>query len=301
MEITEKEKITPPKRNIKELLTFGIINIDKPPGPTSHQTADYTKQILNIDKAGHGGSLDPKRTGVLPTFLQKATRLSHLLLKGKKEYVGTLYLHEKTNKDKIKNTIKEHFTGTITQKPPIKSSVKRKARKRKIHQFKILEVKEQDVLFKISCEAGTYIRKICHDLGEKLGIGAHMTDLRRTKASNFTEENSTTLHELKDAYTFWKENHNTKEIEKHILPPEKAIQKLPKTWIYNSAIESISNGMDLAIPGINKTNPLKEGEETAILDRNNKLIALGTATKNTEEIQEEDQGIAIQTEKVFKE
>ncbi len=157
---SEEYGCIPEKRKIKQLIDYGIINLNKPPGPTSHQTSDYIKRILEIERAGHSGSLDPKVVGVLPIALNKATRITQVLLKAGKEYVGVMHLHKETPEEKINKTVQE-FTGRIKQLPPIKSAVKRQLRERNIYYFKVLEMNEKDILFKVGCEAGTYIRKLC--------------------------------------------------------------------------------------------------------------------------------------------
>ena len=158
---------SPSERTPEELLQYGIINVDKPKGPTSHQVADYVKQILNIEKAGHSGTLDPQVTGVQPIGLGKATRIMEFLLTAPKEYVCIMHLHKKVPEAEIQNAI-ELFRGKIQQLPPQKSSIKRQLREREIYEFEILEIKGKDVLFRVRCQAGTYIRKLVHDLGQTL-------------------------------------------------------------------------------------------------------------------------------------
>jgi len=150
----------PNKRPIEDHIQFGIVNINKPSGPTSHQVSDIVKKILNIKKAGHSGTLDPRVTGSLPIALAKATKVVQTLLIAGKEYVCVMHLHQKVEEDKIREVINE-FIGEIEQLPPIKSAVKRQLRKRNIYYLKVLEIDGQDVLFRVGCQAGTYIRKLC--------------------------------------------------------------------------------------------------------------------------------------------
>jgi len=197
----EKYGCEPEKRNVESLLQYGVINLDKPSGPTSHEVVSWVRKILRIENAGHGGTLDPKVTGILPCALGRATRVLSALLNAGKEYVGILYLHEEVNKKKIEK-IFELFTDKIYQTPPIKSSVIRKLRIREIYYTKILESKDNHVLFKVGCEAGTYIRKLCFDIGEALCSGAHMLELRRTRVGDFREDESlVTLQNLKEIST----------------------------------------------------------------------------------------------------
>ena len=155
----------PSDRTIEELINTGIVNIDKPSGPTSHEIDLWVKNIMNVSKTGHGGTLDPKVTGVLPVAFNTATKALQLLLLSPKEYVCLLRLHKEVPEEDIINILDE-FTGKIYQIPPVKSAVKRELRVRTIYEVKLLEIDGQDVLFRIKCESGTYIRKYCHDIGE---------------------------------------------------------------------------------------------------------------------------------------
>ena len=152
--------IDPSQRSTEELINYGIVNIDKVKGPTSHQVSDYVQKIIGLKKAGHSGTLDPAVTGVQPIALGKATRITHFFLTAPKEYVGIMHLHQEVDKEKIFETV-EKFTGKIRQLPPVKSAIKREERTREIYEFEIIEIDGQDVLFRIKCQAGTYIRKVC--------------------------------------------------------------------------------------------------------------------------------------------
>jgi len=151
---------SPVQRTIDELLNYGIINLDKPANPTSHEVVSFVKKILNIPRAGHSGTLDPKVTGVLPTALGKATRILDTLLLAGKEYVCNMRLHKDVDEKKIEQIMKDYI-GDIYQRPPMRASVKRVLRVRRIYDTEIIEIEERDVLFRISCQAGTYIRKYC--------------------------------------------------------------------------------------------------------------------------------------------
>jgi len=153
----------PSKRSIEELLENGIVIVDKPSGPTSHQVTAWVKEILHIDKAGHGGTLDPNVTGVLPIALQNATKVIGLMHGAMKEYVCVMRLHGEVSKKKLKETMK-NFIGKIWQMPPKEAAVKRQLRQRRIYYLNIIEVDGKDVLFKVGCEGGTYIRVLCKDI-----------------------------------------------------------------------------------------------------------------------------------------
>jgi H/ACA ribonucleoprotein complex subunit 4 len=288
----------PEERTVEELIIYGIININKPSGPTSHQVSDSVQKILGIKKSGHSGTLDPRVTGVLPIATGKATRIVQTLLTAGKEYVCIMHLHDSVPEEKIRETVKE-FTGTITQLPPIKSAVKRQERERTIYYFNILEIKEQDVLFKVGCEAGTYIRKICHDFGQKLGVGAHMAELVRTKAGPFNDESWVTLHDLKDAYELWKEGDDS-QIRRVIQPVEFAVSHLPKIWVADGAVDTICHGANLSTPGIAKLHSnINQDDTVAVMTLKDELICLGEAKMNSQNMFGQERGIAVKTKKVF--
>jgi len=240
--------------------------------------------------------------GVLPIALGRATRIVQVLLKAGKEYVGIMHLHKDIDEKKIKEVIKNNFTGKIKQIPPLKSAVKRVLRTREIYYFDILEKEEKDVLFVVGCEAGTYIRKLIHDLGQKLKIGAHMLELRRTKAGPFNEDTIFSLQDLADAFYFYKNEKNDKFLRKVIQPVENAVKHLPKIWVLDNTVDTLCHGASLNIPGISKLNDdIKKQDTVAIMTLKNELVALGTASLNSEYMLKKDKGLAVKTEKVFME
>lgn len=288
-------------KTMKELINYGIVNIDKNKGPTSHLIVDYVKKILDVKKAGHSGTLDPAVTGVQPIALGKATRITQFLLTAPKEYVGVVHLHKPVEEKKIRKAVAK-FVGEITQLPPVKSAVKREKRKRKIYKFEILEIDKQDILFRVKCQAGTYIRKLVHNFGEELGVGAHMAELRRTAAGPFTEkDNLITLIDLKDAYHFYKEENNPKFLKHCLQPIENAVKHLPKVQVLDTTIQSLTHGRDLAIPGISKTGSFDKDETVAILTLEGELVAIGTSLMPAEEIKKKKKGLAVKVKKVFME
>lgn len=288
----------PEKRSIKRLIKNGVICLNKPSGPTSHQTADYIKRILNLKQVGHGGTLDPHVTGVLPIALENATRITQTLLTAGKEYIALMHLHKPIEKKEIIKTFKE-YKGKIKQLPPIKSAVKREIREREIYYTKILEIKKQDILFKIGCQGGTYIRKFIHDIALRMGTKGHMVQLIRTKAGPFNGKEWYSLQNLRDAYEYHKEG-NDSHLKKIIKPIEFAIEHIPKIWVHDTAVNALCHGMDLSIPGISKLeSDIKENDLTAILTLKNELICLGNSIITSEEIMKTEKGKAIKTTKVF--
>lgn len=291
----------PEERTTPEHIKNGIVNIDKPAGPTSHQVSGYVKQILHLNKAGHSGTLDPNVTGVLPVALGDATKVVQALLPAGKEYVCIMHLHDDYSEEKIRN-ICASFVGKIKQLPPLKSAVKREIRWRKIYYLEILEIDGREVLFRVGCQAGTYIRKLCYDIGEALGSKAHMQELRRTKAGCFKEENLCTLQDLADAFWYWKEEHNDALLRKLVLPMEAGVGHLPKIWVFDTTVDSICHGASLKVPGISKVeSDIQVDDFVAVMTLKNELVAFGKTQMISKEMQKKESGIAVRLERVFME
>ena len=288
----------PSERKTEDLVNYGIVLVNKPQGPTSHQISDYVKKILKLKKAGHSGTLDPNVYGLLPTALGKATRIVQVLLNAGKEYVGLMHLHYEVDEAKIREEL-EKYVGEITQLPPIRSAVKRRWRKRNVYYIEILDIVGKDVLFRIGCQAGTYIRKYIHDFGQRLGCGAHMQELVRTKAGPFHYKDMVSLHDLKDAYEEWQEG-NDEWLRKVIVPVESATEHLSKIWIHDSAVDSMCHGAQLSVPGIVRLNSaISHGEKVAIMTLKGELVCIGKAVLTSKEIMREDKGLAVKECKVF--
>ncbi|HLC80902.1 MAG TPA: RNA-guided pseudouridylation complex pseudouridine synthase subunit Cbf5 [Candidatus Nanoarchaeia archaeon] len=288
----------PEKRSVEELLACGIVNIDKPAGPSSHQVTAWAREILGAEKTGHSGTLDPGVTGVLPTATNKAVKVLQYLLLAQKEYVGIGHLHKPVEEAKIKKVL-EKFIGEITQLPPRKSAVKRQERKRSVYSFEILDIEHQDFLFRVRCQSGTYIRKLIHDVGKELGVTAHMAELRRTAVGSFTEENIASLTDLKDALVFLKEEGNEELLRKIIFPLEKAVEHLPKILVFDTALKSLTHGRDLALPGVASFEEFTVGETVGVFTLREELVAVGKAKIDSSEVLSGEKGIVVETEKVF--
>lgn len=289
----------PEERTVAELIDYGVINLDKPRGPTSHQVSEYAQRILGIRKAGHSGTLDPNVSGVLPIATGRATRIVQTLLTAGKEYVAIMHIHTDVDEKAIRRVFKK-FVGKITQVPPIKAAVKRRARQREIYSIEILEVDGRDVLFRVNCEAGTYIRKLIHDIALKMGTRGHMAELRRTRVACFDEKTLVTLHDLADAYWFWKNEGNEKYIRHCIKPVEAATCHLGKIWVLDSAVDTICHGADLKVPGISRIeSSISIGNTVAIMTLKDELVAIGTARMASEDIMKSDNGVVAKTSKVF--
>lgn len=291
---------SPTNRSINNHIRYGIINLDKPAGPTSHEVVAWIKRILNVTHAGQGGTLDPNVTGVLPVALAEATKVAQTFLLGGKEYVCIMRLHNYVPAENVTQVMSE-FVGEIYQRPPLRSSVSRIIRKRRIYYIKDFEFQENWVLFRIGCQAGTYLRKICFDIGEALGCGAHMEELRRTRAGPFIEDQSlVTLYDLYGAYNQWKEKKDESPLRRVIKPVEDAVVLLPKIVIRDSTVDSICHGANLALPGILKLeSQIRPKILLGIFTLKDELVALAKATMSTEEMMENEHGIAADTLRVM--
>lgn len=288
------------KRNVETLLRYGLILLDKPPGPTSHETVAWTKRILKIPKIGHSGTLDPQVSGVLPLGLGEGTKVLEVLLYGPKEYHAIGRLHSFPQKKEFEGVLEE-FCGEIYQKPPQRSSVLRRTRTRTIYELELLEQKERLFLIRVLCEAGTYIRKLIYDIGEVLGPGATMTELRRTRVHQFLEDSQlVTLHELSDAYFLWSEKKDDTKLLKIIQPIEEALSELKSVVIRDSAVDAMCHGAQLAIPGILQISPdLKKDDIVAIYTQKGEVVALANSLLSEQEIQEKTKGYAFETRRII--
>ncbi|MHA1913940.1 MAG: RNA-guided pseudouridylation complex pseudouridine synthase subunit Cbf5 [Promethearchaeota archaeon] len=290
----------PYNRDLETHIQHGVINLDKTSGPTSHEIVSWVRKILGISNAGHGGTLDPKVTGVLPCALGRATRVLSALLNAGKEYVGILYLHTPENLKRVEKVFKL-FNGKIYQRPPLKSSVARRLRIREIYYSKVIEMNNNHVLFRVGCEAGTYIRKLCFDIGEALCSGGHMLELRRTRVGNFVEnDNLVTLQNLKDALTIYQTENEPLYLRKIIFPMEKMVSHLPKIYIRDTAVDAICHGADLASAGICYVDArIKSNMLVALMTLKKELIGFGTSLKDAMQIYKAKSGILIKSNKVF--
>lgn len=241
----------PEERSVEELLNFGVVNLDKPAGPSAHQVAGWVRDMADVDRAAHAGTLDPKVTGCLPMLLGDATRLAQVFLVGTKEYVSVLELHGLPPADL--DSVVAEFETDVYQKPPRKSAVSRRLRSRRLHDLDVIEVQDRRALLRIRCESGTYIRKVCHDLGLALGTGGHMGDLRRTATDPFDDSTLVTLQDLADGLAWARgEDGEVDEsfLREIVAPAEEALVHLPSVTIAESAAEQVAQGAPVYAPGV---------------------------------------------------
>ena len=236
---------------------------------------------------------------MLPVALEDATKIVQAFLLSGKEYVCLMQLHEDVAAGVVESVLRE-FAGEIYQKPPLRASVKREIRKRRIYGIDILEVDGRRVLFKVGCQAGTYVRKLVYDVGEVLGSGAHMSELRRTRAGPFAEEEGLcTLYDVLNAYASFKETKDETLLREIVKPMEEAFEYIPKIYVRDSAVDAICHGADLAIPGIVKLDShITEKAPVAIFTLKGEVVALAKALLSTEQIMDQEKGLAAKTIRV---
>ncbi len=259
------------KKSVQELLEFGILNIDKPSGPTSFDVSDKVRKILNLRKTSHFGTLDPKVTGILPIATNRACKLTGYFISHDKEYVGIMRFHEEIEQEKIEQKIQEKFLGEITQMPPVKSRVKRQNRQRTIYSFKILEQSQEnskDFVFQTKVQGGTYIRKLIDDLGKELNIGAHMLELRRISAGIFDESTCYNLYDLENAVKEY-EKGNPERLKQMIFPAEIVSKIYPEILIKKDNLKQIFTGKPLYKKDVKKDNGAKVGEIVSVFCEDN--------------------------------
>jgi len=246
---------------MKDLLNFSLINIDKSAGPTSYSISEFVRRQLGLKKTSHMGTLDPKVTGVLPITLGRACKLAGYFIKHDKSYVGVLETHKEQDIKELQKLIDDNFTGKIKQTPPHRSAVKREEREREVYSWKLIEASEDNksFLFETRVEGGTYIRKLCSDLGEMIG-GAHMGELRRTEAGIFDESTLVKLGDFAEAVEEYKKGKGAK-LKKMLIPAEDAIKKvLPVVEVDKSAVKALHTGKPLLISNVKKKAKVVPGD-----------------------------------------
>ena len=297
----EKYGYYPANRPVNSLLDYGLILLDKPPGPTSHEVVAWVKRIIGISKAGHSGTLDPGATGLLPIGLGEGTKALSILLFGPKEYYALARLHYHIDDNKL-DTVISQFVGDIFQRPPQRSSVKRATRIRTIYEIERLERYERLILMRILCQSGTYIRKIVYDIGEILGTGATMVELRRTQVSSLSERKDglVRMHDLADALELYRHEEDDTKLRKLIRPIEYCMDGVDSVVVRDTAIDALCHGAQLAIPGIlSISKKLKVGGIVGIYSMKGEIVGFGEVAMTREEIESNVKGIAINIKRII--
>jgi H/ACA ribonucleoprotein complex subunit 4 len=240
-------------------------------------------------------------TGVLPVTLEEATKVVQALLHGGKEYICVMKLHGNIEETRIERVLKE-FEDVIYQRPPLRASVKRQIRTRRIYYLDFLEMNGRNVLFKVGCEGGTYIRKLCYDVGEVLGCGAHMQELRRTRAGPFVEDSKgfVTLHDMAYGFMEWQEQKDESILKRFIQPMERCLELIPKIHVRDSAVDAVCHGACLTAPGVlSLETGINKDSLIAVLSLKGEAVALAKAAASTDEIFEMEHGAVAKVERVL--
>jgi tRNA pseudouridine55 synthase len=290
-----RDRGPPGDRAPETLLEFGVINLDKPPGPSAHQVAAWVRDMAGVDRAAHAGTLDPKVTGCLPVLTGTATRIAQVFDDSRKGYVAVLEAHAPLPAD-FESTLAE-FEAPIHQKPPRKSAVARRLRTREIHRLDALEREDRRALLDVECESGTYVRKLCHDLGLALGTGAHMGDLRRTKTGGFDDATLSTMEDLADGLAFWREDGDADLLREVVSPAERALEGLPSLTVAPSAAREIAEGAPVYAPGVidHDLDGADEGALVACYTPDGAAVCLGHPAGDPDA----ESGLAVELERVL--
>ena len=268
----------------------GVINIYKIKGFTSHDVVAKLRGIMKQKKIGHTGTLDPDATGVLPVCLGSATKLCDMLTDKEKEYVAKVRLGVITDTqdmtgavlcqkevDVDENQVTEAlqtFVGTYEQVPPMYSALKvngkklyelaragkeveRKARPVTIHYIEVMDMQLPELTIRGGCSKGTYIRTLCHDLGERLGCGAAMAALERTKSGQFTLDTALTLAELEEKLKEAGDNRDA-VMEEYVIPVDKMFSKLQELRLLPEWERLVQNGNSFEEKNLKKEFQVKE-------------------------------------------
>ncbi|MFH1779958.1 MAG: RNA-guided pseudouridylation complex pseudouridine synthase subunit Cbf5 [Candidatus Micrarchaeota archaeon] len=291
-EFTKGKKTS--ERSIQEKMRFGVLIINKPCGPSSHEVSAFVKKILNASKTGHTGTLDQDVSGVLPVLLNDACKASPFFIKERKQYIGVMRCNEAKTFQEVERVF-ENFKGKIWQKPPLESAVAKHLRIREVYDLKLLEVEKNLALFSCDVEGGFYVRKLCFDAGELLECGAEMAELRRTKAAGFSEKEAVTMQELSDAYWLYNEKKDDSELNKIIHNLEE-VMYLKRVVASDGALKPITTGANLAIVGvIALDNNINKGDVVQVRSGKGEIVCFAKALLNGKDIIEkkDDYGLAF--------
>ncbi|SMY26971.1 unnamed protein product [Zymoseptoria tritici ST99CH_1A5] len=297
---------TPLRRDLKSYISSGVINLDKPSNPSSHEVVAWLKRILRVERTGHSGTLDPKVTGCLIVCIDRATRLVKSQQGAGKEYVCVLRLHDKLpgGEAQLARAL-ETLTGALFQRPPLISAVKRQLRIRTIHESKLLQFDNdrQLAVFWVSCEAGTYIRTLCVHLGLLLGVGGHMQELRRVRSGAMDEkEGMVTLHDCLDAQWLYDNQRDESYLRTVIKPLETLLTTYKRIVVKDSAVNAVCYGAKLMIPGLLRyESGIEVHEEVVLITTKGEAIALAIAQMSTVELSSCDHGVVAKVKRCIME
>jgi H/ACA ribonucleoprotein complex subunit 4 len=297
---------SPLARPLAQHLAYGVINLDKPANPSSHEVVSWIKRILRVEKTGHSGTLDPKVTGCLIVCVDRATRLVKAQQSAGKEYVAVIRLHEALEDSKVlTRAIETTLRGALFQRPPLISAVKRQLRIRTIYDSKLLEFDTERNLgvFWIQCEAGTYIRTLCVHAGLLVGTGGHMQELRRVKSGVLSEvDNLTTMHDVMDAQHVYDTTKDESYLRRVVMPLEILLTNFKRVVVKDSAVNAICYGAKLMIPGLLRfADGIEINQEVVLMTTKGEAIAVAVAQMTTSVMATVDHGVVAKIKRVIME
>lgn len=262
-----KHGCPPEDRPIEALLDAGVIMIDKPRGPTSHQLTAWAREMLGIQRLGHGGTLDPFATGLLTMLCGKATRLTDIVLTGDKRYIAILKFGREVSDGELIGLI-GNLKGEIYNVPPLESAVKVQVRSRVLHEFRFIEsdTESRIAVLTIRCNAGTYIRTLARDIGLLLDTTCELVELHRDNTGPFDQSHACTMQQMTDAVFLLREHEDDRALRHLIAPVERILAHLPSIVVKDGAAAAISHGAALARPGIVSLDESIEKGSTVVLE-----------------------------------
>jgi H/ACA ribonucleoprotein complex subunit 4 len=295
---------SPLARPLNHHLSYGVINLDKPANPSSHEVVSWVKKILRVEKTGHSGTLDPKVTGCLIVCIDRATRLVKSQQSAGKEYVAVARLHGACDVAKVQRSV-ETLTGALFQRPPLISAVKRQLRIRTIYQSRLLEYdrdRNLGVLW-LSCEAGTYVRTLCVHLGLLTGAGGHMQELRRVRSGALGEQdNLVTMHDVLDAQYVYDTTKDESYLRRVVMPLEVLLTKYKRIVVKDSAVNAVCYGAKFMIPGLLRfADGIELNDEVVLMTTKGEAIAIAVAQMTTAVMATVDHGVVAKIKRVIME
>ncbi len=282
----------PTERNIESLLDAGVILVDKPRGPTSHQLTAWAREMLGIQRLGHGGTLDPFATGLLTMLCGKATRLTEMVLTGDKRYLALLRFGREVREEELAETL-DSLTGEIYNVPPLESAVKVRVRTRLIHEMPLIETEQENRLaaLTITCNAGTYIRTLARDIGLLLDTTCELLELHRDKTGSFDQSHACSMQQLTDAVFLWREHEDDRALRRLIAPVESILSHLPRIVVKDGAAAAISHGAALARPGVVSLDEgIERGDLVVLESLKGEAVALAETNSATSKIASMEHG-----------
>ena len=289
----------------------GILNVYKEAGFTSHDVVAKLRGICRQKKIGHTGTLDPEAVGVLPVCLGSGTKLCDMLTDKSKEYEAVLLLGQVTDTQDVTGTVlEEHevtadeeqaveairsFVGAYEQIPPMYSALKvngkrlyelaragkeveRKGRRVEIHSIEILSVSLPEITFRVACSKGTYIRTLCHDIGQKLGCGGTMKSLKRTRVGIFTIDGTLKLSQLEELAAQGR-------LEEKVIPVEAMFTELPVLTVKDAFVRLIENGNAFYPGQAEESVRTPDGRQVRVYDRKGRFYGIYAFSEEKERYQ----------------